>query len=88
MLFHNKYRALILIILLLAAIVALTVFWQFSTTTNTVGSQLPLYLGLYAYRHWDKLSYLELGDRVTGQSTADLAGSNSDNLQYLRVLPD
>jgi len=89
MLFHKKNRALILIILLLAAIVGLTAFWQTSTTrTNIPGAQPPLYLGLDAYRHWDKLSYLELGDRVTGQSTADLAGSNSDNRQYLRVLPD
>lgn len=86
---HKKNRALMLIILLLAAIVGLTAFWQISTTTSGIpGSQPPLYLGLDAYRHWDKLSYLELGDRVTGQSTADLAGSNSDNRQYLRVLPD
>ncbi len=26
----------------------------------------PRYLGLDAYRHWDALSYLELGDRVSG----------------------
>ncbi|MEO8953802.1 MAG: hypothetical protein ABI396_12380, partial [Ktedonobacteraceae bacterium] len=89
MLFHKKNRVLILIILLLAAIVGVTAFWQISTTSiNTPGSQPPRYLGLDAYRHWDKLSYLELGDRVTGQSTADVAGSNSDNRQYLRVLPD
>ena len=86
---HKKNRALILIILLLAAIVGLTVIRQISTTTTGIpGSQPPLYLGLDAYRHWDKLSYLELGDRMTGQSTADLTGSNSDNRQYLRVLPD
>lgn len=48
----------------------------------------PLYLGLDAYRHWDKLAYLEIGDRVLGQSTADPAGSNADNLHVLRVLPD
>src|SRR5690242_17132894 len=48
----------------------------------------PLYLGLDAYRHWDKLSYLELGDRVEGASTADLAGSNADSRHILRVLPD
>ncbi len=51
-------------------------------------SQLPLYLGLDAYRHLDKLSYLELGDRVSGQSTADPGGSNYDSSHYLRVLPD
>ncbi len=48
----------------------------------------PLYLGLDAYRHLDKLSYLELGDRVEGASTADLAGSNADNRHVLRVLPN
>jgi Protein of unknown function (DUF2961) len=48
----------------------------------------PLYLGLDAYRHWDKLAYLEIGDRVSGQSTADPGGSNSDNIHVLRVLPD
>lgn len=48
----------------------------------------PLYLGLDAYRHWDKLSYLELGDRVEGEATADLAGSNRDSQHILRVLPD
>jgi hypothetical protein len=46
----------------------------------------PLYLGLDAYRHLDKLSYLELGDRVEGMSTADLNGSNADNRHVLRVL--
>lgn len=48
----------------------------------------PLYLGLDAYRHWDKLSYLEFGDRVEGASTADLAGSNADNQHLAGVLPD
>ena len=48
----------------------------------------PLYLGLDAYRHWDKLAYLEIGNRVWGQSTADPAGGNEDNLHVLRVLPD
>src|SRR5579859_3501427 len=48
----------------------------------------PLYPGLDAYRHLDKLSYLEMGDRVEGQSTADPSGSNADNSHYLRVLPD
>src|SRR5579859_4922973 len=48
----------------------------------------PLYPGLDAYRHLDKLSYLEMGDRVEGQSTADPSGSNADNTHYLRVLPD
>ncbi|HMA37377.1 MAG TPA: DUF2961 domain-containing protein, partial [Chloroflexia bacterium] len=48
----------------------------------------PLYLGLDAYRHWDKLAYLEIGDRVAGQSTADPGGTNWDNSQVLRILPD
>ena len=61
-----------------------------TASTPTVGSSSPppLYLGLDAYRHWDKLSYLEFGDRVSGQSTADPGGSNSDSSHYLRVLPD
>jgi D-arabinan exo alpha-(1,3)/(1,5)-arabinofuranosidase (non-reducing end) len=48
----------------------------------------PLYLGLDAYRYLDKLSYLELGDRVEGASTADPGGSNIDNRHVVRVLPD
>lgn len=48
----------------------------------------PLYLGLDAYRHLDKLSYLELGDRVEGASTADPDGSNADYTHVARVLPD
>src|SRR5581483_7635077 len=59
-----------------------------SATTTAVHTAPPLYLGLDAYRHWDKLSYLEMGDRVEGQSTADPAGSNADNTHYVRVLPD
>src|SRR6266699_4755614 len=55
--------------------------------TNTAHTP-PLYLGLDAYRHLDKLSYLELGDRVEGASTADTGGSNADNTHVVRVLPD
>lgn len=59
------------------------------TTQNTPGGRTPpLYLGLDAYRHWDKLSYLELGDRVEGASSADLAGSNTDKIHVLHILPD
>ena len=59
------------------------------TTRGTPASTTPpLYLGLDAYQHWDKLSYLELGDRVEGVSTADLAGSNNDSRHIVRVLPD
>jgi hypothetical protein len=37
----------------------------------------PLYLGLDSYLNLDKLSYLEIGDRADGQSTADPGGSNA-----------
>src|SRR6266480_6097908 len=56
--------------------------------TTTLQTAPPLYLGLDAYRHLDKLSYLELGDRVEGASTADPGGSNADNTRVVRVLPD
>src|SRR5438128_11017751 len=56
--------------------------------TTTVQTSPPLYLGLEAYRHLDKLSYLELGDRVECASTADPGGSNADNTHVARVLPD
>src|SRR5215472_11016869 len=56
--------------------------------TTTAQTAPPLYLGLDAYRHLDKLSYLELGDRVEGASTVDTAGSNADNAHVVRVLPD
>src|SRR5947209_229537 len=55
-----------------------------SPTTRTP----PLYLGLDAYRNVDKLSYLEVGDRVEGGSTADTGGSNADNTHIARVLSD
>ncbi|HWE89926.1 MAG TPA: DUF2961 domain-containing protein [Pseudonocardiaceae bacterium] len=47
----------------------------------------PNYLGLDSYLHWDKLPYLEIGDRVGGQSTADPGGSNSVG-NGLGSLPD
>jgi hypothetical protein len=51
------------------------------TVAATTSSQTspPLYLSLNAYRHLNKLSYLELGDRVEGASTADPGGSSADN---------
>ena len=45
-------------------------------------------LGMDAYRLGDQLSYLEIGGRVAGESTADLAGSNHGSQHLLRVLPD
>ncbi len=60
-----------------------------STGTGSPAAQTPpLYLGLDAYRHVDKLSYLEMGDRVEGASTADTGGSNADNTHIARILPD
>src|SRR5207302_3942593 len=56
--------------------------------TTTAQTSPPLYLGLDAYRHLDKLSYLELGDRVEGASTADTGGSNADNRHVVRTLPN
>lgn len=56
--------------------------------TSPIAQTPPLFLGLDAYRHLDKLSYLELGDRVEGVSTADTGGSNADNTHIARVLPD
>jgi hypothetical protein len=48
----------------------------------------PLYLGLDSYLHWDKLPYLEIGDRVAGQSTADPVGSNNDSVNILDTRAD
>ena len=61
---------------------------QSTGTTSLPAQTPPLYLGLDAYRHVNKLSYLELGDRVEGASTADTGGSNADNTHIARVLPD
>lgn len=57
-------------------------------SSSRPASAPPLYLGLDAYRHWDKLSYLEVGDRIAGMTTADPAGSNSDNRHPVRRLAD
>src|SRR2546421_743447 len=59
-----------------------------ASSSATAHTSPPLYLGLDAYRHLDKLSYLEVGDRVEGASTADPGGSNADNTHMVRVLPD
>lgn len=61
---------------------------QNTGTTSPTAQTPPPYLGLDAYRHLDKLSYLELGDRVEGASTADPGGSNADNTHIARILPN
>ena len=48
----------------------------------------PVVLGLDAYWHLDKLSYLSLGDRIDGATTADPTGANADRAHILRILPD
>ncbi len=86
--------------LLITATIAALVFAFFSAsvTGSTKARNLnlyawsaqapPLYVGIDQYRHWAKLSYLEVGDRVWGQSTADPAGTNADNSHIMRVLTD
>src|SRR5436305_12058353 len=59
-----------------------------ASSSTTMHTTPPLYLGLDAYRHLDMLSYLELGDRVEGASTADTGGSNADNTHFVRALPN
>ncbi len=93
---HRRIRS-ILVVLLLLSLGMTSVLWYLTTFTGSekrrqsMPTTMPVfqsYLGLDAYRHLDKLSYLELGDRVAGQSTADPAGRNDDNVQSLRTLPD
>ena len=48
----------------------------------------PLRLGLDSYLDWTALPYLEIGDRVAGQSTAAPDGSNNDATNVLGTLPD
>lgn len=47
-----------------------------------------LYPGLDSYLHWDAIPYLELGDRVEGESTADPGGSNNDGSHILGTTGD
>jgi hypothetical protein len=78
---HNSNR-------LMNACAAAGIVQRTEAATTTGRTPPPLYLGLDAYRHLDKLSYLQLGDRVEGASTADPGGSNADNTHVVRVLPD
>lgn len=97
----KKIALVLLILFLLAAFFLAARSWSSNRSSSnacaTVGESqgtaaasartpAPLYLGLGAYRHLDKLSYLELGDRVEGASTADPGGSNADNTRVARVL--
>ncbi len=93
---HRRIRS-ILVALLLLSLVMTSVLWYLANFTElgkrrqSMLTTLPAfqsYLGLDAYRHLDRLSYLELGDRVAGQSTADPAGRNDDNVQSLHTLAD
>jgi hypothetical protein len=84
---------IVLFLLLVATTLALLLTLVSSTraTADTRPSPQatpPLYLGIDSYRHWDKLSYLEIGDRIWGQATADPAGTNADNSHVMRVLTD
>lgn len=56
--------------------------------STPTGNSLPHFLGLDSYLHWDKLSYLDIGDRVVGESTADSGANNHDNVHILRTLQD
>jgi hypothetical protein len=47
----------------------------------------PLNIGMDAYRRFDKVSYLELGDRTFGPTTADPAGANADTGHVARTGP-
>jgi Protein of unknown function (DUF2961) len=61
----------------LIALAVVTVLLVRATSTVNPGTAVPpLYLGLDSYAHWDKLSYLEIGDRIGSQTTADPGGSN------------
>ncbi len=100
---YSSVRVTLIVLLLVVVILFSVHFWGgtlaqpnnevcASTYAPTPGVSAatvpPLYLGLDAYRHLDKLSYLEIGDRVEGQASADPDGSNNDNIHYVRTLPD
>jgi hypothetical protein len=89
-----RLRLLLVLLAALAVPAGGAALWQRAQAPRTDGgsapralSPMPSYLGLDAYRHLDKLSYLELGDRVAGQSTADTGGSNNDSRNTVGVLP-
>ncbi len=96
MLSHRHTRSTLIALLLLSLVVT-SVLWYLANFTElgkrrqsmpTITPAFQSYLGLDTYRHLDKLPYLEVGDRVVGQSTADPAGRNDDNVQSMRTLTD
>ncbi len=95
---HRRHRRLLLSLALLALLVGAGIFvWRqvlpasdaerCAAMAQAASRTPPLYLGLAAYRHLDQLAYLEVGDRVMGQSTADINAHNADSSHYLRTLP-
>ena len=90
-----KHFALFLMAAFSVTVVALAALMGTDNTaaqnrgTGPTGAQAPpLYVGIDSYRHWDKLSYIDIGDRIWGQSTADPAGTNADNTHIMRILQD
>lgn len=83
-----KFLLLISATMACAAALLITTAGSYGAGPLSPAQAPPIYPGIEQYRHWDKLSYLEVGDRVWGQSTADPAGSNFDNTHYMRVLTD
>jgi Protein of unknown function (DUF2961) len=74
-----KRKVLLVFAAALTALAVLTVLLVHvtSTVSSLNPAVPPLYLGLDSYVHWDKLSYLEIGDRIGSQTTADPGGSNA-----------
>ncbi len=56
------------------------------STGGAVCPTPPTYTGSDAYRHFDKLSYLNLQGRMASASTADPNGTNVDDVHVLRTL--
>jgi hypothetical protein len=72
-----KRRVLLAFAAVLIALAAIAILVRATSTSNPGNNAVPpLYLGLDSYAHWDKLSYLEFGDRIGSQTTADPGGSN------------
>lgn len=78
----KQYTTAVAIVILCGVIGIATIL-----LTRAVSSVIPpQYLGLDSYLHLDKLSYLEIGDRINGQSTASSGGSNRDNTNTLGII--